>query len=1087
MQSVVLGLLALVQFALASNNYHITMEPQSKHCFYEPMTIGQKLGLSFQVFGSSNLDIDFWVTNPDELIVQSAFRTSTGSFVVDAAKDGMHSYCISNMGHAGNVEKSVSFSVNGPDEQYKSAEKKAAGQKGQEDVKGSLETEVRELANTIQQVNDEQQYIRTRLLRHHATAESTNSRVVYWTIFEGMMIAGVIGYQIYYITQLSALLRVGPSNPSDVVACLKQSNDHTSKAMQAALALCVLGLSLCRSVAAFDWTLKGPGNTFTAFECRMTVPPVPVRPAAGKDATYFYWPGLQTNQYAPNYNPIGFGVLQPVLTYGKACTPNQPAGASVYRGWFISAQYVNPKGTETGYKGCQGGNMMDVAAGDTLMMSMVLQGTTWVQTVTRVGVACSGPGSGVSSPDGCQVSYALDMRGQGQNRAEIVLELYFNAVVTDNVLFSDIRLVAAKQEPAGSVAFCNELSRLQKNEACTGMALSQDGLTCTISSCLFTATASRADVPTLDPATIDNGNNGGVDAQGNPISVGSTIPPPADNNNGGLGAGSIAPPADISSGTGSNSGATTPSTGGSTAGSTTTGGSTQTSSKGISNTMLYGAIGGGVALVLIVGIVMYSRRSKSIDEDDVAKSGKYVQSNEKPDFSDTKEKYSDRPVSAINSLLPPRPPSAARSIGKSDSPPSSQNGRDLLRPDVSGRNHLDLSSNGKSRSASRQEMVHEPQQQQQLHVPVAASGNARAVDLSKHDSLMEFYLAPPAAEAPRAPSRQELLAVGSGNGRSASRQRDFDQVGMTSTAHVSSGNGRSSPQREMMSGNSRARSASRQDVMDKEVPTSYNSRRASRVEAIGGYLAQPISNSSRRTSRADLVEPAQSSSNRRTSRIDIGNGLVVESNDVNASSSNSHRHSRQMDSSRRSSVVGGGSALYSRTDRQMTPTPAEEPTLVVIPGRDASPSHRVNYNRRLSSAVASSPVRVPHALSTSQADDYEAPTSASGSGNGRQPRNDQLRRQSGSGFATVAVEERQSRSRENLNSNNSRRSDGRKPHSGNAREASASRIAAARQRDTSVSSVTSRRGRTAETTSAGSRSVRERSESAQRPVQDDLC
>ncbi|KAI8820302.1 hypothetical protein BJ741DRAFT_639354 [Chytriomyces cf. hyalinus JEL632] len=854
--------------------------------------------------------------------------------------------------------------------------------------------------------------------------------------------------------------------------------------MHAALALCVLALSLCDSVSAFDWTLKGPGNTFTALECRMTVPPVPVRPAAGKDATYFYWPGLQTNQYAPNYNPIGFGVLQPVLTYGKACTPNQPAGASVYRGWFISAQYVNPKGTETGYKGCQGGNMMDVAAGDTLMMSMVLQGTTWVQTVTRVGVACSGTGSGVSSPDGCQVSYALDMRGQGQNRAEIVLELYFNAVVTDNVQFSDIRLVAAKPEPAGSVAFCNELSRLQKNEACTGMALSQDGLTCTISSCLFTATASRADVPTLDPATIDNSNNGGVDAQGNPISVGSTIPPPVDNNNGGLGAGSIAPPAVISSGSGSNSGATTPSAGGgSTAGSTTTGGPAQTSSKGISNTVLYGAIGGGVALVLIVGIVMYSRRSKSVDEDDVAKSGKYVQSNEKPDFSDAKEKYADRPVSAINSLLPPRPPSAARSTGKSDSPPSSQNARDLLRPDVSAsrRSHLDLSSNGKPRSASRQEMVHEPQQQQ-LHVPVAASGNARAVDLSKHDSLMEFYLAPPAAEAPRAPSRQELLAAGSGNGRSASRQRDFDQVGMTSTTHAPSGNGRSSPQREMMSGNSRARSASRQDVMDHEVLMSYNSRRASRVEAMGGYLAQPMANSSRRASRADLVEPVQSSSNRRTSRIDIGNGLAVESNDVNASSSNSRRHSRQMDSSRRSSVVGGSSALYSRTDRQMTPTPAEEPTLVVIPGRDASPSHRVNYNRRLSSAVAASPVRVAH-----QADDHEAPTSASGSGNGRQPRNDQLRRQSGSGFATVAVEERQSRSRENLNSNNSRRSDGRKPHSGNAREASASRIAAARQRDTSVSSVTSRRGRTAETTSAGSRSVRERSESAQRPGQDDLC
>ncbi|KAI8621563.1 emp24/gp25L/p24 family/GOLD-domain-containing protein [Chytriomyces sp. MP71] len=196
--SIVVALTSIVQ---ASNNFHITVEPQSKHCFFEPMASGQKLGLSFQVFGGTNLDIDFWVTNPDELIVQSAFRTSTGSFVVDATKNGAYGYCISNMGHAGNVEKSVSFSVNGPDEQYKSAEKKAAGQKDQETVKGSLEAEIRELANTIQQVSDEQQYIRQRLLRHHMTAESTNSRVVYWTFFEGIMIAGVIGFQIFYITQ----------------------------------------------------------------------------------------------------------------------------------------------------------------------------------------------------------------------------------------------------------------------------------------------------------------------------------------------------------------------------------------------------------------------------------------------------------------------------------------------------------------------------------------------------------------------------------------------------------------------------------------------------------------------------------------------------------------------------------------------------------------------------------------------------------------------------------------------------------------------------------------------------------------------
>ncbi|KAJ3020201.1 UNVERIFIED_CONTAM: hypothetical protein HDU68_010314, partial [Siphonaria sp. JEL0065] len=255
--------------------------------------------------------------------------------------------------------------------------------------------------------------------------------------------------------------------------------------MQSLLLLASLCL-LAENAAAFDWTLLGSGNSYTSFISTLEVPIVPTRPATG-DATYFYWPGLQTNSAAKNYQPIGFGVLQPVLTYGPACTPNAPQGASPYRGWYISAQYVNPTGTQLGHKGCMGGNMMDVAPGDNILMTMVLQGTTWVQTVTRQGVACSGPGSGVNSASGCQVSFSIDMLGQGQNRAELVLELYYQAVVTTNVVFKDISLQILNTEPSNSTRFCTPTSRLQKTETCSGMVLSADGKTCTIQQCLFVA------------------------------------------------------------------------------------------------------------------------------------------------------------------------------------------------------------------------------------------------------------------------------------------------------------------------------------------------------------------------------------------------------------------------------------------------------------------------------------------------------------------------------------------------------------------------------------------------------------------------
>ena len=88
----------------------------------------------------------------------------------------------------------------------------------------------------------------------------------------------------------------------------------------------------------------------------LTVPAKP--PASG---TLFLWPGLQPLPGGKNYDPIGNGVLQPVLTWGGTCAPTAP---NSYASWWISAQYVNTYGTDQGYTGCHGGQGMDVAVGD---------------------------------------------------------------------------------------------------------------------------------------------------------------------------------------------------------------------------------------------------------------------------------------------------------------------------------------------------------------------------------------------------------------------------------------------------------------------------------------------------------------------------------------------------------------------------------------------------------------------------------------------------------------------------------------------------------------------------------------------------
>lgn len=50
--------------------------------------------------------------------------------------------------------------------------------------------------------------------------------------------------------------------------------------------------------------------------------------------TLFLWPGLQPLQMD---STIGYGVLQPVLTWGSSCAPGT---LSTSDGWWISGQYV---------------------------------------------------------------------------------------------------------------------------------------------------------------------------------------------------------------------------------------------------------------------------------------------------------------------------------------------------------------------------------------------------------------------------------------------------------------------------------------------------------------------------------------------------------------------------------------------------------------------------------------------------------------------------------------------------------------------------------------------------------------------------
>ncbi|KAF7951470.1 hypothetical protein EAE96_006779 [Botrytis aclada] len=172
--------------------HNIQLAAHGRECFHEQLHKDDKMTVTFQVgdreFGSAgNLDIDFWIQNPANGYEAHERAVSNGDHSFTANHDGKYLYCFSNE-HWSASSKDVSFNVHGivyvPEAEAPS---------------DPLEAEVRQLSDLLAQVKDEQSYIVLRERTHRNTAESTNGRVKWWSIFQMAVLVGQGIFQIWWL------------------------------------------------------------------------------------------------------------------------------------------------------------------------------------------------------------------------------------------------------------------------------------------------------------------------------------------------------------------------------------------------------------------------------------------------------------------------------------------------------------------------------------------------------------------------------------------------------------------------------------------------------------------------------------------------------------------------------------------------------------------------------------------------------------------------------------------------------------------------------------------------------------------------
>ncbi|KAJ3034170.1 p24 complex component [Rhizophlyctis rosea] len=150
--------------ASAYNAYSVIVPANKKECFYETLEKDDRLDLSFQVGDGGNLDIDFWITNPEDRLLFSVFKKSTSSFGFNADSTGTYVYCFGNQ-MSSHTDKDVTFTVAGPDEIIKLQERY---QMPDDDAHEPLAQEITTLANALQAIEDEQAYMKNREARPKA-------------------------------------------------------------------------------------------------------------------------------------------------------------------------------------------------------------------------------------------------------------------------------------------------------------------------------------------------------------------------------------------------------------------------------------------------------------------------------------------------------------------------------------------------------------------------------------------------------------------------------------------------------------------------------------------------------------------------------------------------------------------------------------------------------------------------------------------------------------------------------------------------------------------------------------------------------
>jgi len=178
-----------VYFLAASNALITEIGPSQEDTFYKQLQVDDAIIFEYQVIGGGALDIDVVVTGPNGNTIYSETKASEGDYEFNAEEEGFYRFSFSNK-MSTLTTKLVSFNILEDDlisDPVKSS-----------DI-DPLQSAILELSHGLHSMLSELKYMALREHAHHTTSESTNSRVLWSSFFEWVMLCSMSLWQLYYL------------------------------------------------------------------------------------------------------------------------------------------------------------------------------------------------------------------------------------------------------------------------------------------------------------------------------------------------------------------------------------------------------------------------------------------------------------------------------------------------------------------------------------------------------------------------------------------------------------------------------------------------------------------------------------------------------------------------------------------------------------------------------------------------------------------------------------------------------------------------------------------------------------------------